>query len=47
VRGDWIKQASGKAFTPTSDVLVDAIRGWRSKQQQMEQRFYNQRIAAR
>jgi hypothetical protein len=47
VRGDWIKNASGKPFTPTNDVLVDAIRGWRSKQKSMEALFYTQRIAAR
>ena len=47
VRGDWIKNASGKPFTPTNDVLIDAIRGWRAKQKSMEQSFYTQRIAAR
>lgn len=47
VRGDWIKNASGKPFTPTNDVLVDAIRGWRAKQKSMEALFYTQRIAAR
>ncbi len=47
VRGDWIKNASGKPFTPTNDVLIDAIRGWREKQKSMETSFYTQRIAAR
>ena len=47
VRGDWIKNATGKPFTPTNDVLVDAIRGWRAKQKSMETAFYTQRIAAR
>lgn len=47
VRGDWIKTASGKPFTPTNEVLLDAIRGWRSKQSSMEASFYTQRIVAR
>ena len=47
VRGDWIKNASGKQFTPNNDALVDAIRGWRSKQNTMETQFYNNRISAR
>ena len=47
VRGSWIKNASGKQFTPTNETLVDAIRGWRSKQRSMETAFYNQRISAR
>lgn len=47
VRGDWIKNASGKQFTPNNDALVDAIRGWRSKQNAMETQFYNNRISAR
>ena len=47
VRGDWIKHASGKPFTPTNDALVDAIRGWRTKQAAMETHFYNERISAR
>lgn len=47
VRGDWIRNASGKPFTATNETLVDAIRGWRSKQSSMEERFYSQRISAR
>ncbi len=47
VRGDWIKNASGKPFAPTKEVLLDAIRGWRAQQSSMETRFYNQRISAR
>lgn len=47
VRGDWIRNASGKPFTPTNETLADAIRGWRTKQGSMEQRFYTQRISAR
>jgi hypothetical protein len=47
VRGEWIKNASGKPFTPSNDALVDAIRGWRAKQITMEKQFYNDRISAR
>jgi len=47
VRGDWIKNASGKAFEPTNQTLVEVIRGWRAKQNSMEKMFYSQRIAAR
>jgi len=47
VRGDWIKHATGKPFTPTTDVLLAAIRGWRAKHGVMELNFYNQRISAR
>jgi hypothetical protein len=47
VRGEWIKRASGKPFVPSNETLVDAIRGWRSKQGTMETQFYNSRISAR
>jgi hypothetical protein len=47
VRGEWIKKASGKPFTPTNEALVDAIRGWRAKQTTMETQFYNNKISAR
>ena len=47
VRGNWIKNASGKPFEPTNQTLVEAIRGWRAKQGSMEKAFYSQRIAAR
>jgi hypothetical protein len=47
VRGDWIKNASGKPFIPSNEALVDAIRGWRSKQTVMETQFYNNKISAR
>ena len=47
VRGEWIKKASGKPFTPSNEALVDAIRGWRTKQTAMETQFYNNRISAR
>lgn len=47
VRGDWIKNATGKPFAPTNETLVDAIRGWHSKQAAMEKKFYNQRVSAR
>ncbi|MEO8192699.1 MAG: hypothetical protein ABI681_02535 [Gemmatimonadales bacterium] len=47
VRGSWIRTASGKPFTPTNESLVDAIRGWRAKQDDMERRFYSTRISAR
>ena len=47
VRGSWIRNASGKPFTPTNDALLDAIRGWRASQAVMERQFYSQRISAR
>ena len=47
VRGEWIKNASGKPFTPTNEALVEAIRGWQSKQAAMEKHFHSQRISAR
>jgi len=47
VRGSWIKNASGKTFTPSDAVLVEAIRGWRSKQSEFEGRFYSTRLSAR
>jgi hypothetical protein len=47
VRGSWIKNASGKAFAPSDAFLVEAIRDWRGKQSEMENRFYSTRIAAR
>ena len=47
VRGSWIKNASGKAFAPSDAFLVEAIRDWRGKQTEMENRFYSTRIAAR
>lgn len=47
VRAEWIKTASGKAFIPSNDALLGAIRGWRSKQESMETQFYNQRISVR
>ncbi|HVF38774.1 MAG TPA: hypothetical protein VM939_02665, partial [Gemmatimonadaceae bacterium] len=47
VRGSWIKTASGKPFSPSDAFLVDAIRGWRAKQPEMEKHFYSTRISAR
>ncbi len=47
VRGSWIKNASGKAFTPSDAMLVEAIRDWRGKQPEMENKFYSTRIATR
>lgn len=47
VRGDWIKNASGKPFVPSDESLVEAIRSWRSKQTEMERHFYSTRISAR
>lgn len=47
VRGEWIKNASGKPFAPTNEALVEAVRGWQSKQAAMEKHFYSQRISAR
>ena len=47
VRGAWIKSASGKPFSATNETLVEAIRGWRSKQAEIEQRFYSTRISTR
>jgi hypothetical protein len=47
VRGSWIKKASGKAFTPSDTMLLEAIRDWRGKQPDMEKQFYSTRIAAR
>ena len=46
VRGSWIKSASGKQFEPTNESLVEAIKGWRMKQREMERSFYDSRIAA-
>jgi hypothetical protein len=47
VRGSWIKQASGKPFTPSNEALVEAIHSWKAKQGEMEKQFYTQRIATR
>jgi hypothetical protein len=47
VRGSWIKNASGKEFTPSDTMLLDAIRDWRGKQPDMEKQFYSTRIATR
>ena len=47
IRGSWIKSASGKPFKPTNESLVEAIKGWRMKQREMELAFYNSKIAAR
>jgi hypothetical protein len=47
VRGSWIKNATGKPFTPSNESLLAAVRGWQSKQNSMETQFYNHRISAR
>ena len=47
VRGSWIKQASGKPFTPSDAALVGAINTWHAKQREMERQFYSTRISAR
>ncbi len=47
VRGSWIKAASGKPFKPTRAALLQAIKSWRSKQDEMERDFYSSRIATR
>ena len=47
VRGSWIKEATGKPFTPSNEALLAAVRGWQSKQKSMETHFYSQRISAR
>jgi hypothetical protein len=47
VRGTWIKNATGKPFTPSNAALVDAIHAWQMKQTEMEKQFYTFRIATR
>ncbi len=47
VRGSWIKEASGKPFTPSDASLAEAINTWRGKQHQLERQFYSTRISAR
>jgi hypothetical protein len=47
VRGSWIKNASGKAFAPSDAFLFEAIRDWRGKQAELENRFYATRISTR
>ncbi len=47
VRGSWIRNASGKTFTPSDEAITEAIRSWRSKQSEMERHFYSTRISSR
>ncbi|MEO7502999.1 MAG: hypothetical protein ABIW94_10225 [Gemmatimonadaceae bacterium] len=47
VRGSWIKHASGTPFKPSDAFLVEALRGWRTKQVELEKQFYSTRISTR